>query len=216
MPLDVVLARVVEEHRAVAELVLVGRHAEDVRRQHQRRLPLVAVELVHGLAPVLAARDVALVLGDHERDAVDQQHRVLAALLHALHAVLVGRGEVVQVLPGGIELDEVHGLRVFARSERDLGAVAQQVEGLAIGREPVRVRHRLAQRRHGQLRLRLGLHLRVDAQNRRDQQRLHQRVFERPLVLRHGRLVPVRPAETARLVLGFGLAAEPVRMGCST
>ena len=33
VPLDVVLARVVEEHGAVAELVLVGRHAEDVRRR---------------------------------------------------------------------------------------------------------------------------------------------------------------------------------------
>ena len=61
---------------------------------------------MHRLAPVLAAREVALVLGDDERNAVHQQHRVLAALLHALHPVLVGGGEVVQVLPGRIELDE--------------------------------------------------------------------------------------------------------------
>ena len=113
--LDVVLARIVEEHGAVAELVLVGRDAEDVRRQHQRGLPLVAVELVDGLPPILAAGDVALVLGDHERNAVDKQHGVLAALPHALHAVLVGRSEVVQVLPSGLKRDELHRLRIFVR-----------------------------------------------------------------------------------------------------
>ena len=138
MPLDVVLARVVEQDGAVAELVLVGGDAEDVRREHQRRLALVAVELMDRLAPVLAAGDVALVLGDHERDAVDQQHRVLAALLDALNAVLVRRREVVEVLPRRIERDELDGLGVLAWVEHHLGAVAEQVQRLAVGRELVR------------------------------------------------------------------------------
>ena len=43
VPLDIIPGRVVEQHRAVAKLLLVGRDTKDVRRQHQRRLPLVAV-----------------------------------------------------------------------------------------------------------------------------------------------------------------------------
>ena len=41
MALDVVLTRVVEEHSAVTELLLVGGHAKDVRDEHRRRLTLV-------------------------------------------------------------------------------------------------------------------------------------------------------------------------------
>src|SRR5437763_179323 len=107
MPLDVILARVVKEHSAVAELVLVGRDTEEIWCEHRRRLALVAMELVHGLAPVFAARDVALVLCDDERDAIHEQHHILAALLHALDAVLIGRREIVAILAARIELDEL-------------------------------------------------------------------------------------------------------------
>ena len=103
VPLDVVLARVVEEHCPVAELFLVGHHAKDVWCQHRRRLALVAVELGHSFAPVPTARDVALVLGDHQRDAVHEKYRIFAALLDALDTVLVGRREVVPVLAGRVQ-----------------------------------------------------------------------------------------------------------------
>ena len=66
----------------------------------------------------------------------------------------------------GIELDELNRLRVLAGIEHDLCAVAQQVERLAIGRELVRMRHRLAQCRDRELCLRFGLYVRVDPQNR--------------------------------------------------
>ena len=70
MALDVVLARVVKENGAVAELVLVGAHAEHVGGEHEGRLTLVSVKLVDSFAPVVAARDVALVFRDHQRDPV--------------------------------------------------------------------------------------------------------------------------------------------------
>ena len=122
----------------------------------------------------------------------------------------------LQVLPGRIELDEVDGRRVRARLEHDLGAVAQQVERLAVRRELVRMGHRLAQRRHGELRLGLGLHLRVDPQDRRDQQLLDQRVLERALVGRHRRLVAVGPAEARAPYFAFGSPQSQPRIGCST
>ena len=89
--IDVLLARIVKQDRPVTELLLVRGHAEDVGGQHRGCLALVAVELMYRLAPVVAAGHVALVLGDDEGDAVDQQHHVVAALLDALHAVLIGR-----------------------------------------------------------------------------------------------------------------------------
>ena len=93
--------------------------------------------------------------------------------------------------------------------EHNLGAVAQQVEGLAVGGELVRMRHRLAQRGNRELRLRLGLHVRIDPQDRCDQQLLDQRVLQRAVVRGHRRLVAVGPPETTRAVLRFRLAAEP-------
>ena len=175
---DILLARIVKQHRPVTKLLLVGGHAEDVGGQHRGRLALVAVELVHRLAPVVAASHVALVLGDHEGDAVDQQHRVVAALLDALHAILIGRGEVVQMLTLRLECDELHGPGVLAGTEHDPGAVAQQVERRAVGGKPVRLPHRLAQRLHRPPRLRLGLHVRVKANDGLLQQLLDERVFQ--------------------------------------
>ena len=52
---------------------------------------------------------------------------IVAALPRALHPVLVGGGEVVAVLPGGIEFDEAHGFGRFAGRQNDGGAVAQQI-----------------------------------------------------------------------------------------
>ena len=213
VPLDVVLARVVEQHGAVAELLLVGRHAEDVRGEHRRRLALVAVELVHRLAPVLGAREVALVLGDDERNSIHQQYHVLAALLHTLDAVLVGGGEVVQPLPVRLEGDEVDSRRVLARLEHDPSTIPEQVEGLAVCREFVGMGHRSAQRPHREPRLRIGLHRWIDAQDRRNQQRLDERVLERALVGRYSRLVPILPAEAAVAVFFVRLAAEPPEDG---
>ena len=207
---DILSTRIVEQHRSVSELVLVDRHAEDVGGQHQWRLALVAVKLAHRLAPVLAAGHVALVLGDHEGNAVDQQHRIVAALQVALDTILIGGGEVVQILTLRLEGHELHGSRVLARTDHDLGAVAQQIKRRAVGGEPVRLPHRLAQHLHRRQRLRLGLHVRVDAHDGLLQQRLDERVFQGPTVLRHGRLVAVRPPEPTGAVGALGLPAEPV------
>src|SRR6202011_1641515 len=103
MPLDILFARVVEQDGAVSKFILVGCDAEHIRRQHQRRLALISLELMYCLAPVLRAGDVALVLGDDERDAIDQQRSILATLSDALNAVLVTRRKVVEVLSRRIE-----------------------------------------------------------------------------------------------------------------
>src|SRR5882762_685064 len=113
MALDIFLAGIVEKHGAVSKLVLIGCDAEHIRCQHQGRLSLVSMELMYGLTPILAAAQVTLVLSDDKRNAVHQQDRIVAALLDALHAVLIGGCEVIEVLPRRIESDEVHGFGVL-------------------------------------------------------------------------------------------------------
>src|SRR5258706_8824749 len=123
--LDLVLAGIVEKDRAVAKLLLVSGDAEDVRRQNERCLALVAVELADGLAPVLAAPDVALVLRDDERDTVDKEHSILAALPNAFNPVLVRGGEVRHVLPLGAEGDEPDARGWLSGPEVHPGPVAE-------------------------------------------------------------------------------------------
>ncbi len=136
---DVVLAGVVEQHGAVAEFLLVRRHAKHVGGQQQRRLTLVAVQLLDGFSPVFATGEIAFVFGDDQRDAVDQQHRVGAALSRTLHPVLMGGGEVVEVLLGGVEFEEAHGFGRFTGRQDHGCAVAQQVESCAVGGELIRL-----------------------------------------------------------------------------
>ena len=121
MTLDVVLVGVVEERRAVPEGIFVCRDAEDVRRQHQGGLPLITVELMHRFGPVFGACEIALVLGDHKRNAIDEKHRVLTALLDALNAILVRRGEVVEVFAFGGVGNELNGSRMISRIEDYFG-----------------------------------------------------------------------------------------------
>src|SRR5262245_6263863 len=114
MALDVIFARIVEQHCTISKFVLIGSDAEGVWCQHKRRLTLIPMELMNGLAPIFAASDVALVFGDHERNAVHQQDRIFSALLNPLDSVLVCGSKVIEVLPGGIKRDEIHSLCVFA------------------------------------------------------------------------------------------------------
>ena len=130
-----------------------------------------------------------------------------------MHPVLVGRSEVVQILPTRLEGNELDRLRILARVEHDLGTITQQVEGLSVGREPVGVGHRLSESCDGRLGLDLGVYLGVDVKNRRNKQLLHQRIFKRTLVYGHGRLVPERPAESSRAVRRPRFAAEPAEDG---
>src|SRR5262249_41785087 len=122
--LDVVLARVLEENGSVSELFLVCSDTEDIRRQHGRGLTLVAMQLPHCLRPVLPRRHVTLVLSDDKRNAVDEEHGVVSALLHALDAVLICRREVVEMLPAGGELNELHRCGCLTRGQFHACAVA--------------------------------------------------------------------------------------------
>ena len=126
-------------HRPVAEFVLVGRDAKDIGGQDLRGLAHVAVDLVHPLRPVLMTRLEALELAQHQGDAVDQQDRVRPDFLDAGDDVLVGDGEVVEVLPVGVEGEEIDRDRRLARLQHHRDAVAEQVEGGAVGLQRVRV-----------------------------------------------------------------------------
>src|SRR6266851_7746013 len=123
------------------------------------------MELMHSLAPIFATGNIAFVFGDDEWDAVDQKRCILATLPYALHPVLIGRSEVVEVLPPRIKGNEMDRLRVFSGIKCNLGAVAQKIERLAIGSKLVRMRHCLSQSGDRQLCLNLCLDFNVDPQN---------------------------------------------------
>src|SRR5260370_29563551 len=103
MLLNVVLTCVMVKNRSVTKLIVVGGNAKNGGRKNQWRLSLITMKLMHSFFPIFAATDVALVFRDDERNAVYQEHSVLAALLHSLDAILVRGSEVVKVLASGIE-----------------------------------------------------------------------------------------------------------------
>ncbi len=65
MALDVILAGIMEQHRAVAESIFIRSHAEHIRCKHEGRLALVAVQLMYCFRPVLSAAEIALVFGNN-------------------------------------------------------------------------------------------------------------------------------------------------------
>jgi hypothetical protein len=58
---------------------------------------------------------------------IGEQHRVFSTLFHPLHAILVCRRKVVQVLARQIERDELEGLGIIPRIEHQLGSVPQEI-----------------------------------------------------------------------------------------
>jgi len=169
-----------ERYRAIAELKLIRRDREHIRNQERSGFLLVTVNLVDAFDPIVAATDDALEFGDDQRNPVDQKHRVGLAGVGAPDSVLVGDGEVVEVLLGESELDE---------SDRGRDWPGSRTRGTP-SRRASRVR-RLASRGSGEamivrktatavLGLRFRLDGRIDPHDGRNQQRLDQRIVQWP------------------------------------
>jgi hypothetical protein len=186
-----------ERYRAIAELKLIRRDREHIRNQERSGFLLVTVNLVDAFDPIVAATDDALEFGDDQRNPVDQKHRVGLAGVGAPDSVLVGDGEVVEVLLGESELDESDRGRRLARLQDKGDPIAEGIEGAPVGVQGIGRGHDRPQDGDGRLGLRFRLDGRIDPHDGRNQQRLDQRIVQWPAELLHLLVRPVPPPKTA-------------------